>query len=286
MPWHGSLALAFRLAETRTVVRDRHEGPLRLLKSLHPEGDPACHAVVVHPPGGIVGGDRLAIGIEVGPGAHALATTPGATRFYRTTGEPASQSVAAHVAPGARLEWLPLETLAYDGCDATSAVEVTLAAGVDGHGPAEAMGWDVVALGLPASGAPFERGRWTQSLQVSGPAVRRWIDRGTTCAEDRRLLGSPLGWDGERVLATLWFASGAPLAADRLEALLRAARECAEATPLAARTGATAPQPHVVVLRALAPCVEPAHALLQAVWADWRRVAWDLEATPPRVWRT
>lgn len=286
MPWHGSLALAFRVADARTVVRDRHEGPLRLLKSLHPQGDPACHAVVVHPPGGIVGGDRLAIDIEVGPDAHALATTPGATRFYRTTGAPANQSVAAQVEPGARLEWLPLETLAYSGCDATSSVRIALAAGDGVQTPAEAMGWDVVALGLPASDAPFERGRWTQSLQIERPAVPRWIDRGTTRAEDRRLLDSPLGWDGERVLATLWFASGAPIAADRLEALLDAARACSEASPLAPRAGATSPQPHVVVLRALAPRVEPAHALLQSVWAAWRRAAWGLEATPPRVWRT
>ena len=286
MTWQGSLALAFRLAGERTVVHDRHEGPLRLLKSLHPEGEPVCHAVLVHPPGGIVGGDRLSIDVAVAHGGHALVTTPGATRFYRTTGEPASQTATARVEAGARLEWLPLETLAYSGCDATSAAAITLSPARDDRPPGEAMGWDVVALGLPASGAPFVHGRWTQSLQVGGPDVGRWLDRGTTRADDARLLASPLGWAGERVLATLWFASGAALAGDRREALLDAARGCAAASPLAARAGATSPRPHVVVLRALAPRVEPAMQLLQATWTAWRGVGWRAGATPPRVWRT
>jgi urease accessory protein len=289
MAWHGSLDLAFRRASDRTVVHDRHHGPLRLLKSLHPEGDPACHAIVVHPPGGIVGGDRLAIDVHVAAGAHALVTTPGATRFYRTTGAAASQHVAARVAAGARLEWLPLETLAYAGCDASSAVDVALAPGDASGAPGEAIGCDVVALGLPASNAPFERGTWRQSLRLGGtegadPAP--WLDRGTVRADDRRLLASPLGWDGRRVLATLWFASGDALPAARRDALLEAARGCAGASALASHTGATSPRPHAVVLRTLAPRVEPALALVHAAWSAWRSIAWELPATAPRVWRT
>ena len=82
MPWHARLALDYTHASGRSVARFRHEGPLRILQSLYPEGDAVCHNVIVHPPGGLVGGDVLDIGVQVGAGAHALVSTPGATRFY------------------------------------------------------------------------------------------------------------------------------------------------------------------------------------------------------------
>ena len=86
MTWHASLSLDYRLEANRSVARFVHDGPLRVLKSLYPEGDAVCHNVLVHPPGGLVGGDTLDIGVQVGAGAHGLITTPGATRFYRSTG--------------------------------------------------------------------------------------------------------------------------------------------------------------------------------------------------------
>ncbi len=91
MPWHASLQLDYTLEGPRTVARHAHNGPLRILQSLYPEGDAVCHNVLVHPPGGLVGGDTLDITATVGPGAHGLVTTPGATRFYRSTGERALQ---------------------------------------------------------------------------------------------------------------------------------------------------------------------------------------------------
>jgi len=91
--WHGTLDLRYRRDGEATRVHDRHDGPLRVLRSFHPEGERVCHSVLVHPPGGIVGGDTLAIRIDLEPGAHALLTTPGATRFYRSLGETATQSL-------------------------------------------------------------------------------------------------------------------------------------------------------------------------------------------------
>ncbi|MEP7139502.1 MAG: urease accessory protein UreD, partial [Caldimonas sp.] len=116
MGWHGHLVLDYRAGDGRCTVRDRHDGPLRVLRSLHPEGA-VCHSVLVHPPGGIVGGDQLSIAIGLEPGAHALVTTPGATRFYRSTGATAEQSTEIVAAAGSRIEWLPLETIAYSGCE-------------------------------------------------------------------------------------------------------------------------------------------------------------------------
>jgi urease accessory protein len=271
--WFGRLALRYTRDGERTVAHDSHEGPLRVLKALYPEGNAICHHVLVHPPGGLAGGDRLEIEVELDAGAHALITTPGATRFYRSAGGQASQHARLVLHEGARLEWLPLESIAFSGCRARNAVTLALAPG------AEMIGWDLLALGLPASGAAFERGVFEQHLEWPG----HWLERGRIDAGDRRLLASPLGLGGHEVLASAWFAAGSDLAAARLDALLDAARA------LPARGllfGASAPQPRRVVVRALGPRVEPVMALMAAVRASWRRLAWSLPATPPRVWRT
>ncbi|HUP06910.1 MAG TPA: urease accessory protein UreD, partial [Caldimonas sp.] len=176
----------------------------------------------------------------------------------------------------ARLEWLPLEAIAYDGCLAESRVSIELAPG------AEAMGWDIVALGLPASAQPFERGRYVQSIEWPG----HWLERGTIHAGDRRLLDSPLGFAGRRVLATAWLASGDAWSDARRDALLEAARGAMAGDPLETDAGVTAAQPDVLVARVLAPMVEPAQALLVRVWRAWRAAAWGLDAVVPRVWRT
>lgn len=275
MGWRGSLAIDYRVRDGRTVAHDRHDGPLRVLRALHPEGG-VCHSVLVHPPGGVVGGDELAIALTLGRGAHALVTTPGATRFYRSAGAEATQTLVVVAAPASRLEWLPLETIAYSGCTATNALRFELAPG------AEMIGWDVTALGLPESDQPFAAGRFTQSIELPG----RWLERGSIAASDERLLDSPLGWAGRRVLATMWFAAGESLDAPRSDALLDAARSTAATHALAATTGATSPQAAVIVVRALADRVEPAMDLLQRIWRAWRPLAWDLAASAPRVWST
>ena len=276
MTWHGTLALHYTRDGERTIALDRHEGPLRVLKALYPEGPAICHHVLVHPPGGIVGGDELDIEATLDAGTHALITTPGATRFYRSSGAAAVQRTVLRVAAGARLEWLPLETIAYSGCRAENRVQIELAAG------AEAIGWDVLALGLPAADEAFAAGSFTQHLELPG----RWLERGRIGAEDRRLLDSPLGLAGLRVMATLWFASGSAMPDARRDALLEAARECAAGSHLAARCGATSPLEGVIVLRVLAEKVEPAMAFLHQVRGVWRRIAWGLAPNPPRVWQT
>jgi len=275
MPWQAHLNLHHRRDATRTVLKHTHDGPLRILKSLYPEGEGICHNVIVHPPGGLVGGDTLDIAVRVDGGAHALISTPGATRFYRSDGPPATQQVRLQLDAGARLEWLPLETIAYPDCHALNRLEMTLAPG------AECMGWDVCALGLPHAGQPFERGRMAQHLAMPG----LWLERATIDAADTRLLSSPLGLAGQRCLGTLWLACGEPLARERRERLLDAVRDTLGQAGTDVRAGATCPHPQVLVVRALAPLVEPLMAGFQRVWATLRAQAWGMAQVPPRIWQ-
>jgi urease accessory protein len=274
MTWHASLKLDYTREDTRSVARYRHDGPLRILQSLYPEGEGICHNVLVHPPGGLVGGDTLDIELTVGAGTHGLVTTPGATRFYRSTGEPARQWLRARIEDGARLEWLPLEALAYNQCRAENRAVFELAPG------AELMGWDVTALGLPAADLPFTEGSFAQHLEVPGV----WLEQGRIAADDLRLMNGPLGLAGQRCLATLFFVAGTPLARERREAALESVRELIDAHALRATAGATSPHPQVLVVRVLAPLVEPAMALLKSLRAVWRQQLWQLEAVPPRIW--
>jgi urease accessory protein len=276
MPWHARLHLAYQQEAARTVARFRHDGPLRILQSLYPEGDTVCHNVLVHPPGGLVGGDTLDIDIEAADGSHGLITTPGASRFYRSEGELALQRTRIRLAAGARLEWLPLEAICYSGCQAENRLSIEVAPG------AELIGWDVTALGLPNAKQPFERGTYLQHIEV--PCV--WLERGRIDAADHRLLQSPIGLGGHRCMASLFFVAGSPVARARRDALLAQARTLLEASPLFDSAGATSPHPEVVVLRVLAPVVEPAMQLLRQVWQAWRSELWQLPAATPRIWAT
>src|SRR5688572_33317155 len=114
--WRAHLALEFERRAERTVLASRrHDGPLVVQKALHPEGDAVCHAIVVHPPAGIVGGDELVIDVRASHGAHAVITTPGAAKWYRSSGAVARQHVRLDLGQGAAMEWLPQESIVFDG---------------------------------------------------------------------------------------------------------------------------------------------------------------------------
>ena len=133
--------------------------------------------MLVHPPGGLVGGDVLDIQVGVDSGAHGLVTTPGATRFYRSQGETAVQRSRIVLAPGARMEWLPAEALCYDACQAENHLQMELAPG------AELIGWDVTAFGLPHAGLPFLRGsRCSRSPPAATIRAARRHRAGVACA--------------------------------------------------------------------------------------------------------
>ena len=131
------------------LAEKRFNGPLVVQKPLYPEGDAVCHAIVVHPPAGIVGGDQLSLRISAAPKSAVLLTTPGAGKWYRSAGPWASQKLPFEV--GGSLEWLPQETIVYDGALADIACEVNL--GTD----ATYIGWEILCLGRAGSGERFSK---------------------------------------------------------------------------------------------------------------------------------
>ncbi len=306
MAWQGTLDIRYQRRGDHTIAHDRHDGPLRVLRALYPEGPGVCHHVLVHPPGGLVGGDDLYIHLHVEPDAHALVTTPGATRFYRSMGSMASQCVHATLHAHARLEWLPLETILHDHAQGHNQVSFTLEPG------AQMMGWDMLALGLPASDEAFAHGRFEQQIEWPG----MWLERGVLDLHDsrhlgttQRLLASPLGWHGRSLLATMWLASGTPWPTETWQQLIESTRAaCANVaqsraastanrdTPEAAGEsaldhsavlcGVTSPHDRLLVLRVLAHRTEMAWPTLRAVRNVWRREAWHLAECAPRVWST
>lgn len=272
--WHARLQLNYWHDGATTHLHFLHEGPLRVLRTLYPESSEVAHTVVIHPPGGVVEGDRLTLQVHVAPQAHALLTTIGATRFYRCDGMTAEQWVQLDVQANARLEWLPLETIAYPGTQGRNKLIFALAEG------AQLIAWDVLSLGLPAAGQPFDRGTFEQSLHWPGV----WRDEGLLRGEDRRLLDSPLGWAGHACLGTLVFASGTPLVAEQRDTLLQAIRNLLP-WEQQLRAAATSPDPRVIVVRALAPMVEPIFRIFEPVWVRLRTLTWARPGVPLRSWR-
>ena len=275
---HGSqstLDLRFRRSGPRTVLQHRHAGDLRTLASHYPEEGGVCHQVIVHPPGGYVGGDILTLRVDVAEAAHALVTSPGASRIYRSLGDVTTQTVEASIASGGRLEWLPLETIAYCGCLAENRARFRLAP------EAELIAWDMLALGLPAARRPFLAGRYTQHLEVPGV----WLERGSIDASDSALLRGAGGLASRTTCATLLFVSGSPLVPQKRDILLEAARSRCEGHP-GVFAAATSTHAQLVVVRALGERIEPVCAMLRGVWAAWRAAAWSMPPCPPRVWET
>ena len=158
--WKAELKLGFVYSANKTTLPHRsHFGPLRVQRPFYPEGD-VCHVYLLHPPGGVVAGDQLSIEVNVDKQAQALITTPGAAKFYRSTGEQAFQTVSLKVSDGATLEWLPQETIIFEGANIISNVKVELASS------ARFIGWEILVLGRPAAGESFTQGQAILQWQI------------------------------------------------------------------------------------------------------------------------
>ena len=243
--WHARLALRFarRSAATRLVAREHH-GPLAVQRTFQ-AADGSCHAYLLHPPGGVVGGDRLEIDVAVESGARTLATSPGAAKFYRSAGPRAHQAIRLAVEADAHLDWLPQETIVFAGADVASTTRVHLAT------DARHCGWEILCLGRPGSGAPFDAGRWDARLAIDRdgrPLLRERLD------VDAATRDGPAGLRG------LLTAQDAPAGATLVDGLL--------------------------VARLLGDSSERIRHLLQTCWQTCRAALDDAAPAVPRIWAT
>jgi urease accessory protein len=267
--WQASLALGFaRDGDVTRLVKRTHSGPLRVQKALYPEGPRACHVIVVHPPGGVVGGDRLHIDLDAGHATQVLATTPGAAKWYRANGRVASQDVRLRAASGAIVEWLPQETIFYDGADVRLEHEVELQPG------ARYLGIEILCFGRRAAGERFARGRVRQRTRIRIGERTVWWEQGMLEGGPAGAMDSPLGLAGHPVCATL-LAVGAPAPAALL-AELRAIDPDLVFSQLK----------QVLVARWLGADAEAARACLLRAWTLLRPHLAGMPASMPRIWRT
>ncbi|WP_193317439.1 urease accessory protein UreD [Janthinobacterium violaceinigrum] len=270
--WHAQLRLGFAWHDgVSRLVERTHSGPLRVQKPLYPEGDAVCHAIIIHPPGGVVGGDQLAVDATAGEGAHALLTSPGAAKWYRANGHVSGQHIALRAGSGAAIEWLPQESIFFDQACVRLRHEVELAA------DAGYIGCDIVCLGRSASGEIFNTGSISQQVQIRRGGKLLWWEQGVLAAGGV-LMASPLGWAGHTVCATL-IAVGRPLT----PAVLAALREIA--VPAGALFGATQMK-SLVVVRLLCGDSEAARRVMLAAWQLLRPAALGRAAVVPRIWNT
>lgn len=271
--WPARLSLGFeRRAGATVLARREHLGPLRVQKALYPEGDGVCHCVVLHPPSGIAGGDQLTLEVDVAQDAHALLTTPGAGKWYRSAGPEASQSLVFRVSKGAMLEWLPQETILFDGSRAAMATHVTLAE------QARFLGWEVLCLGRRASGEHYGAGHLGLATRMTREDRPIWLERGRIRGGDP-VLDAPAGLAGFSVAAT-FLATGAPAGPE----LMAACRGLPVAEP-GARVGLSA-LPDLLVARYLGHSSEAARHWFIGLWHLLRPVFAGRDAVPPRIWNT
>ena len=269
--WQAELELAYQCRDGQSVPSRRwHRGPLRVQKHFYPEGPAVCHHILVHPPGGIAGGDRLRIDLQLETGAHALLTSPGAAKWYRCDHAPAQQTLTVHLADTATLEWLPQETILFAGAQAELHSQIQL------HGSARLLWGDVVCLGRPAAGERFSHGHWAQGSELWRDGVLLWQEH-TWLGGDDPLLNAAAGLNGHTVMSTLLWA-GPALDAD---ALVLARACCAEH-----RHAACTQLPGVWLARWLGDSAEAALAWQRALWQRLRPYWLDRPAHAPRIWRT
>ncbi len=270
--WDAMLALEYeRRAERTVLARRSHSGPLRVQRNLYPEGQGTCHSIVVHPPGGIVGGDTLTVSAKLGSGSAALLTTPGAGKWYRSQRAAASQTLDFEVSDGASLEWLPQETILFDGAIAQMTTTVRLL------GDAIYTGWEILCFGRPASGVKFSEGLLTQRTEILSDGQWLWCERARVEGGDP-LFDSPLGLDKRPVCATL-LAAG--------HALDDAALAQCRALPAGegALCGITR-LPRLVIARWLGESGEDARRYFVALWSVLRPAMRRTFAIEPRIWST
>lgn len=272
--WKARLELGYVKRPEKTVLAHRSRfGPLSVQRAFYPEGG-VCHSYVLHPPGGVVGGDELLIEVSVGENAKALITTPGATKFYRSLGALAKQSQHLTVEQGGCLEWLPQETIFFP--EANAALETTIQLAAD----ARYIGWEVQCLGRPTNNETFESGKLLFSTDLRRDGQPLYKER--LMVDGTKDLDALAGLNNCPVTATL-------IALPATKEVLELARQHCESYTQEHKAdgfaGATLLN-DVLVVRYLGNSTELAHRLFRNIWLSIRPLVNGLDAVPPRIWST
>jgi urease accessory protein len=272
--WSARLALDLEHRQRRTVVADRrHFGPLCIQKPFQAE-DGSCHVYVLHPPGGLAGGDDVELRVRVGTDATALVTMPASTKIYRTSGAASRLVNRLAVAAGGALEWLPPETILFGGANAVLCTEIRL------DSTAAFIGWEALVLGRPSSGDRFAAGVFEQRLELFVDDRPVLLERFAAGAGDA-VLAAPWGLGDEANTASL-------IAYPADEAVLAAVREAlSEVASIRddCRAGASLVD-SVLVVRGLAPKPSALRRRLEAVWRALAPLLLGRPALAPRIWNT
>jgi urease accessory protein len=275
--WLGALELGLALREGATRIAERrHRGPMLVQRPFYPEGRRCAHIYLLHPPGGLVGGDRLDCRVRLEADSHGLITTPAAGKAYRVDarGRRQDQHSSAQVGPGAALEWLPQETIAFNGANLDASTHIALAAS------ARVFGWDMLCLGRPAAGETFRRGHVRQRLELWREGRPLLLDRGDYEAGGD-ILQAAWGLGGQPVLGTLFAHWPQP----DTDTALALARETIAASGYGGRCGATLVS-GVLLVRCLGADTEAMRHLFIRLWQALRPLVIGRQACPPRIWNT
>lgn len=249
--------------------------PGRLLFPQVGENQPP-EAVLVTVAGGLTGGDRMSVRLEADAGAAFTATTQAAEKIYRSDGTDTHVDIDLHVGAGAALEWMPQETILFDGARLRRRTSIALAPG------ARLIAGEITVFGRTARGERFREGLLFDRWQVRGPDGLLWHDATRLEGDIGARMAHPAGYAGAIASATFLCAG-----AER-EAMLAHARRWQEGRgDEQLRVGASLVN-GLLILRWLAHDAARLRASFLDFWLGLRS-ARDLHGialpdTPPRVW--
>jgi urease accessory protein len=274
-PLRASLSLSFeRDGDTTRLVGRDHFGPLLVQKPFYPEGREVCQVVIIHPPGGVVGGDQLQVTARVGNAASAQLATPGAAKWYKANGHVSHQNVMLEVSSGGSLEWLPQETIFFDNVNVE--LEHDVALGKD----ASYIGCEILCFGRTASGESFRGGEIRQRIGIRREGKLIWYEQ-LRLSGGSPAMRNPLLLAGSTVCATL-IAVGQTVSTTVLET----ARVSAAGIMAGGGQAGISQLKGLVVARYLGNSSEMARRVMLDVWSHLRPAMLGREAVVPRVWNT
>lgn len=268
--WKAALSLSFSEKNQRTVLSKRqHIGPLVVQRPFYPEGA-VCHVYLIHPPGGVVGGDALKINIELENNSHVLITTPSAGKFYRCGELTGSQSQQLELAEGALLEWFPQENIFFNGCNSVLHTQINLTA------DAMFCGWEINCLGRPAANEQYRDGRLVQHFRLTRDNKPLFSERNEIKGSDD-LLTARCGLHGHSVFANLIATSMDKDTCQQLQDIWHE-RSAKDVSITLIRD--------VLVCRYLGDSAEQAKSIFSEIWSVIRMKQKNLTPCKPRIWNT